>query len=84
MFQLLDGLTYVGMASFSAILSPMIFFFTRRSLIGKELTFTNLHKIYWPKGKIAKGDMINYYYQAAPFLLPYQKDRPQSLNRHPN
>lgn len=28
--------------------------------------------------------MLNYYYQVAPFMLPYMKDRPQSLNRHPN
>jgi bifunctional non-homologous end joining protein LigD len=28
--------------------------------------------------------MLNYYYQVAPFLLPYMQDRPQSLNRHPN
>ncbi len=28
--------------------------------------------------------MLNYYYQLAPFILPYMKDRPQSLNRHPN
>jgi bifunctional non-homologous end joining protein LigD len=28
--------------------------------------------------------MLNYYYQVAPYILPYLKDRPQSLNRHPN
>jgi bifunctional non-homologous end joining protein LigD len=28
--------------------------------------------------------MINYYYQLAPLMLPYMKDRPQSLNRYPN
>jgi bifunctional non-homologous end joining protein LigD len=28
--------------------------------------------------------MLNYYYQVAPYLLPYLKDRPQSLNRFPN
>ena len=28
--------------------------------------------------------MLNYYYQVAPYMLPYMKDRPQSLNRHPN
>ncbi len=55
-----------------------------KKINGKELTFTNLHKIYWPKEKITKGDMINYYYQVAPFMLPFLKDRPQSLNRHPN
>jgi len=50
---------------------------------GHELKFTNLSKIYWPKEKYTKRDMLNYYYQVAPFILPYLKDRPQSLNRFP-
>jgi bifunctional non-homologous end joining protein LigD len=28
--------------------------------------------------------MLNYYYQIAPYIIPYLKDRPQSLNRFPN
>jgi bifunctional non-homologous end joining protein LigD len=55
-----------------------------RKINGHELKFTNLSKIYWPKEKYTKRDLINYYYQVAPFILPYLKDRPQSLNRHPN
>jgi len=55
-----------------------------RSINGHELKFTNLSKLYWPKEKITKRDMLNYYYQVAPYMLPYMKDRPQSLNRHPN
>jgi bifunctional non-homologous end joining protein LigD len=55
-----------------------------RDVNGHELKFTNLSKIYWPKEKVAKRDMINYYYQVAPFILPYLKDRPQSMNRFPN
>ena len=49
-----------------------------------EIKFTNLNKIYWPDEKITKRDMLNYYYAIAPYMLPYMKDRPQSLNRHPN
>jgi len=55
-----------------------------RKINGHELKFTNLSKIFWPGEGITKRDMLNYYYQTAPFILPYLKDRPQSLNRYPN
>lgn len=49
-----------------------------------DLKFTNLSKFYWTKEKITKRDLLNYYYQVAPFILPYLKNRPQSMNRYPN
>lgn len=49
-----------------------------------QLKFTNLDKIFWPVDKITKRDLINYYHQAASFILPYLKGRPQSMNRFPN
>ncbi len=52
-----------------------------RIINGHELKFTNLSKIFWPKEKYTKRDMLNYYYQVAPYILPYLKDRPQSMNR---
>jgi bifunctional non-homologous end joining protein LigD len=55
-----------------------------REINGHEIKFTNLSKIFWPKEKLSKRDMLNYYYRIAPFILPYLKDRPQSMNRHPN
>ncbi len=55
-----------------------------RKINGHEIKFNNLNKIYWPKEKITKRDMLNYYYQVAPYILPYLKNRPQSMNRHPN
>lgn len=51
---------------------------------GEEVKFTNLDKIYWPLEKITKRELINYYDQISSFILPYLKNRPQSLNRHPN
>jgi bifunctional non-homologous end joining protein LigD len=51
---------------------------------GRELKFTNLDKLYWPDEKITKRDMLNYYYNMMTYILPYMKDRPQSLNRFPN
>jgi len=55
-----------------------------RRIDGHDLKLTNLDKLYWPEDNIAKRDLLNYYYQVAPYILPYLKDRPQSLNRHPN
>ncbi|WP_316844884.1 DNA ligase D [Pedobacter psychrodurus] len=54
-----------------------------RKIKGHELKFTNLSKLYWPEDKVSKRDMFNYYYQVADYILPYLKDRPQSLNRFP-
>jgi bifunctional non-homologous end joining protein LigD len=51
---------------------------------GHALKLTNLNKIFWPKEGYTKGDVVNYYYNVAPYMLPYMKDRPQSLNRYPN
>lgn len=55
-----------------------------RKIDGHEVKFSNLSKIYWPKEKITKRDLINYYYQVAPYMMPYLEDRPMSLNRFPN
>lgn len=49
-----------------------------------DLKFSNIQKLYWPKEKISKGHLINYYHDVAEYILPYMKDRPQSLNRYPD
>ncbi|MGK7393584.1 MAG: DNA ligase D [Candidatus Cyclobacteriaceae bacterium M3_2C_046] len=55
-----------------------------KTIESRELKFPNLSKIFWPEEQVTKRDMLNYYYQIAPFILPYLKDRPQTLNRFPN
>jgi bifunctional non-homologous end joining protein LigD len=55
-----------------------------KKMNGHDLKFTNLGKIYWPVEKITKRDLLNYYYQVTPYILPYLRDRPQSMNRHPD
>ena len=47
-------------------------------------TITNPGKLYWPKEKITKGDLISYYEAISPYILPYLKNRPLSLKRNPN
>ena len=47
-----------------------------------ELALTNLDKRYWPD--VTKGDLIEYYREIASIILPYLRDRPESLHRFPN
>jgi bifunctional non-homologous end joining protein LigD len=51
---------------------------------GHQLKLTNLNKVLWPDDGYTKGNLIDYYRGVAEFILPYLKDRPESLNRHPN
>jgi len=50
----------------------------------KKPVLTHLDKLYWPKEKITKGDVIAYYEEIAPWILPHLKNRPESLKRFPN
>jgi bifunctional non-homologous end joining protein LigD len=53
---------------------------------GSSLPFepTHLDKVFFPKYKYTKGDLLKYYESVAEYILPYLKDRPLSLNRMPN
>jgi DNA ligase D len=50
----------------------------------KKSMLTNLDKVYWPDEGLTKGDLIKYYESTASYILPYLKNRPLSLMRHPN
>jgi bifunctional non-homologous end joining protein LigD len=49
-----------------------------------RVQLTHQEKIYFPKHKITKGQVVDYYRLVADYLLPHLKDRPQNLRRHPN
>jgi bifunctional non-homologous end joining protein LigD len=51
---------------------------------GHALAVTNLSKIYWPGPKLTKGDLLRYYAQVAPLILPAVADRPLVMKRFPN
>lgn len=51
---------------------------------GQKVVLTHLDKIYWPDEKYTKGDLIEYYREIAPYILPYLKDRPIVLHRYPD
>jgi bifunctional non-homologous end joining protein LigD len=44
---------------------------------------SHLEKLYWPQTGITKGEMLHYYRQIAPVVLPYFKDRPVTLRVFP-
>ena len=51
---------------------------------GKKLPVSNLNKVLYPKAGFTKGQVIDYYIQVAPVLLPHLKDRPLTMKRYPN
>lgn len=50
----------------------------------RQVTFTNLDKVFWPEEGYTKGDLIRFYERAGEWLLPYLKDRPVVLTRYPD
>jgi len=51
---------------------------------GARIGVTNLHKIFWPKSKLTKGDLLRYYAEVAPLIIPAVADRPLVMKRFPN
>ena len=51
---------------------------------GRQLKFTNLNKVFYPREGYTKRDIINYYNSVAHLILPHLRDRPLSLKRYPN
>ncbi|MCL4416073.1 MAG: DNA ligase D [Actinobacteria bacterium] len=49
-----------------------------------RVTLTNPDKVFWPDEKYTKNDLFEYYKKISTFILPYIKDRLQSLNRCPD
>jgi bifunctional non-homologous end joining protein LigD len=53
--------------------------------IGDQVVhLTNLDKLFWPKLGVTKRDLIQYYVDVAPALLPHLKDRAMVMKRYPN
>lgn len=50
---------------------------------GVEVKLTNLEKVLWPEG-FTKADLIAYYHEMAPYILPYILDRPAVMSRYPH
>jgi bifunctional non-homologous end joining protein LigD len=50
----------------------------------RELRLTNLRKPFWKKLGITKRDLLQYYADVSPWLLPHLKDRAMVMKRYPN
>jgi len=51
---------------------------------GKDVQLTNLDKPFWPELGITKGDLIQYYADVAPLLLPHIQNRAMVMKRYPH
>ena len=51
---------------------------------GRTLTISNLDKVLYPRTGTTKGEVLNYYAQVSPALLPHLKDRAVTRIRWPH
>jgi bifunctional non-homologous end joining protein LigD len=50
----------------------------------REVRLTNLRKPFWKKLGITKRDLLQYYADVSPWLLPHLRDRAMVMKRYPN
>jgi len=50
----------------------------------RELKLSNFDKVFWPDEGITKGDLLRYYREIAPVLVPHLQDRPFTMKRYPD
>ena len=50
----------------------------------RMLKVSNLDKLFWPEEGITKGDLLAYYRDVTPALLPHLRDRPFTMKRYPD
>jgi len=50
----------------------------------RVVRLTNLRKVFWPEAGITKGDLLRYYADVSPCLLPHLRDRAMVMKRYPH
>ncbi len=50
----------------------------------RVLGLSNLDKVFWPDEGITKGDLLSYYREIAPELVPHLRGRPFTMKRYPD
>jgi bifunctional non-homologous end joining protein LigD len=51
---------------------------------GREVRLTNLRKLFWPELGITKGDLLRFYADVSPYLLPHLAGRAMVMKRYPH
>ena len=54
------------------------------TIAGKRVKLTNLDKLFWRDARISKRDLLQYYADVAPVLLPHLRERAMVMKRYPN
>jgi bifunctional non-homologous end joining protein LigD len=50
----------------------------------RDVRLTNLKKLFWKNLKLTKRDLLQYYADISPWLLPHLHDRAMVMKRYPN
>jgi bifunctional non-homologous end joining protein LigD len=50
----------------------------------REVVVTNPDKVFFPKLGLTKGDLVRYYVDVVPHVLPHVRRRPMQMLRYPN
>ena len=51
---------------------------------GRRVPLTNLGKVFWPELGLTKRDLLQYYAEIAPVLLPHVRNKPMVMKRYPH
>ena len=66
------------------ILIPEVVDDTDIAIGDRKVRLTNLNKVFWSALGLTKRDLLQYYADVAPALLPHIKDRAMVMKRYPN
>ena len=54
------------------------------SIEGRSFDLSRLDKVLWPQDGYTKGELINYYMEVAPYIIPHLQGRPMVFTRYPD
>ncbi len=54
------------------------------SIEGRNFSLSRLDKVLWPQDGYTKGELINYYVEVAPYIIPHLQGRPMVFTRYPD